>query len=132
MDFEEALIHELKTVSAFDNRIYPLSSPEANAGNGVPYLIFVSSEGEQAKSLGEGHLSSKEVPGEINIIASTYEEMKLLTKQVIPLLTGMEQRVIGVDGPYIQEFTYKKPVELYENQPGLYRCHIEFNTFFGE
>ncbi|QMV44467.1 tail completion protein gp17 [Cohnella cholangitidis] len=130
MDFESALTQELKTISTLGNRVYPLTAPEANAKGGVPYLIYVSSEGERLKSLGEGYLEGKEVRAEINVMADRYKDMKEITKQVVALLVGMEQRVIGTNGPFIQELTYNPPVELYEDKPQLYRCVIEFNTFF--
>jgi hypothetical protein len=44
----------------------------------------------------------------------------------------MEQRVIGTDGPYIQELTYEQPIELYEQNPNLYRCLIDFEVYFDQ
>jgi len=131
MSFEPALVQELKTISALENRIYPLTAPEATASGGVPYLIYASSEGLRDKSLG-GYLKSKEVRAELNIIAKKYSDMKAITKQVIALLITFEGRQIGTDGPFIEELTYQMPVEMYESQPDLHRCIIELSVFFGE
>lgn len=131
VDFEPALVQELKTITALENRIYPLTAPEATASGGVPYLIYASSEGLRDKTLG-GHLNSKEVRAELNIIAKKYSDMKAITKQVIALLITFEGRQIGTDGPFIEELTYQMPVEMYESEPGLYRCIIELSVFFGE
>lgn len=128
MSFEPALVQELKTITALENRIYPLTAPEATASSGVPYLIYASSEGLRDKTLG-GHLSSKEVRAELNIIAKKYSDMKAITKQVVALLTGFEGRRIGTDGPFIEELTYQMPVEMYESQPDLYRCVVEFSAY---
>jgi len=129
MSFEPALVQELKTITALENRIYPLTAPEATASNGVPYLIYASSEGLKDKTLG-GHLESKEVRAELNIIAKKYSDMKAITKQVITLLITFEGRQIGTDGPFIEELTYQMPVEMYESEPGLYRCVVEFSAYF--
>jgi hypothetical protein len=128
VDFEPALVQELKTITALENRIYPLTAPEATASGGVPYLIYSSSEGLRDKTLG-GHLESKEVRAELNIIAKRYSDMKAITKQVIALLIGFEGRQIGTDGPFIEELTYQMPVEMYESEPGLYRCVVEFSAY---
>lgn len=132
MKFEPALKQELSVITALNNRIYPLNSPEAKAGNGVPYLIYGSSEGLRDKSLGEGYLSGKTVRGELNVVATRYSEMKSITAEVVDILISMEQRVIGTNGPYIQELTYSAPVELYESLPNLYRCVIDFEVYFKE
>lgn len=129
--FETALVEELKTITEFNNRIYPHTSPDANAAKGIPYLIYVSSEGLNDKTL-EGYQFSKFVPVEFNIITKTYEQMKILTKQVISLLKTFEGRQIGASGPQIDELTYQTPVELYEKEPKLFRCVIEVTFYFKE
>lgn len=131
MDFEPALVKELESIAALGNRVYPLDAPEATAGNGVPYLIYGSSEGLRDKALG-GYLESKSVNVELNIIARKYGEMKAITKQVVALLISFEGRQIGTNGPIIRELVYQAPVELYENQPALYRCVVEFTAYFNE
>jgi hypothetical protein len=129
MNFEAALTLELKTIAALGNRVYPLTAPEATAGNGVPYLIYVSSEGLRTKTMG-GYQTGKQVSGEINVITARYADMKSITADVIDLLVGMEKRAIGTGGPFIQELTYSAPVELYEDQPKLSRCLIDFDVYY--
>ena len=131
MSFEPALVQELKTIPELQNRVYPLFAPEANAEQGVPYLIYASSEGLRDKTL-SGYLESKEVRGELNIIAKRYGDMKAITKKVVALLISFEGRQIGANGPFIEELTYQMPVELYEAQPDLHRCVIEFEVYFEE
>lgn len=131
MDFEPALVEELKSIPELENRIYPLFAPEATKYNGVPYLIYGSSEGIRDKSL-DGYMNSKEVRAELNVVTESYGELKSITKQVIDLLVSFEQRTIGTNGPYIKELEYQMPIEIYENQPNLYRCMIEFSAYFDE
>jgi len=131
MSFEPALAQELKTIPELQNRVYPLDAPEANAEQGVPYLIYASSEGLRDKTL-SGYLESKEVRGELNIIAKRYGDMKAITKKVVALLVGFEGRRIGSGGPYIEAVEYQMPVELYEELPKLYRCVVEFSAYFAE
>ncbi|ALC92062.1 hypothetical protein AM500_21385 [Bacillus sp. FJAT-18017] len=121
MNFEEALTAELSSLPGLADKVYPLNAPE---GTPAPYIIYVSSEGLQDKSL-KGYHSSKEVPCEINIFTDSYAGLKDLTQQVITKLVSFQSRNIGHSGPFIQNFTYEKPVELYENQVSLYRCLIE-------
>jgi len=128
MSFEPALVQELKTIPELQNRVYPLFAPEATASSGVPYLIYASSEGLKDKTLG-GYLDSKEVRAELNIIAERYADMKVITKQVVALLIGFEGRQIGTGGPFIEELTYQMPVEMYESEPALYRCVVEFSAY---
>jgi hypothetical protein len=130
LNFEEALAQELKTIDALQKRVYPLVSPEANAGKGVPYLIYGSSEGQRTKTIGEGYQQGRTVRGELNVVAGRYADLKGLTRAVLDLLVGFEGRQIGTDGPLIQELTYGEPVELYEDAPGLYRCVIDFEVYF--
>jgi len=131
-DFEQALRAEIvAAIPALGGRVYPLFAPEATKHNGVPYLIYASSEGLRDKSLG-GYLKSKEVRAELNIIAKSYSDMKAITKQVIALLIGFEGRQIGTDGPFIEEVTYQMPMEFYESQPDLRRCLVEFSVYFTE
>ena len=129
MDFESALEAEMSSVAELGGRIYPLH--EATKKNGVPYLIYASSEGLLDKSL-DGFLKSKEVRGELNVVAARYGDMKAITKKVIALLIAFEGRQIGTNGPFIEELTYQMPIELYEEQPALHRCMIEFQVYFGE
>lgn len=131
MRFEPALVQELKSITALGGRVYPLFAPEAVKKNGVPYLIYASSEGLRDKSL-DGYMRSREVRGELNIITERYSDLKAITKKVVALLIGFEGRQIGSDGPYIEEVTYQMPVEIYEAQPDLHRCVIEFQVYFGE
>lgn len=129
MDFEIALAAEMDTIAALNHRIYPLDAPEEQFNLTQPYLIYVSSAGMRTKTIG-GYETGKSVSGELNIIAPRYADVKSITASAIDLLIGMEQRVIGTDGPYIQSLTYEPPVELYEDKPKLYRCVISFEVYF--
>lgn len=131
-DFEQALQEELtNAIPALGGRVYPLFASEATKHNGVPYLVYASSEGVRDKTLG-GYLKSKEVRGELNIITERYSDLKAITKQVVALLISLEGRQIGTDGPHIGEMTYRMPVELNEPQPQLHRCVVEFSAHFDE
>lgn len=131
MIFEQALLLELKTITALNNHVYPLNASEKVRKTGAPYLIYISSQGVRTKTLG-GYRGGKRVSVELNVIAATYESMKTISASVIELLENMEQREIGTGGPFLQEVTYEDPVELYESAPDLFRCLIDFNTFFEE
>ncbi|MOA47395.1 hypothetical protein D3C78_1700250 [compost metagenome] len=64
------------------------------------------------------------------MIAPKYAVMKQVTRKVIDLLISMNQRVIGTNGPYINEMSYEEPTELFEHEVSLYRCVIGFKTYY--
>ncbi|ACT00220.1 tail completion protein gp17 [Paenibacillus sp. JDR-2] len=126
MTFEEALTAELSAVPELVGKIYPLDASNAPK---APYVVYISSEGEPTKGL-DGFIGGQSVDVELNIIGATYSSMKELTRAVITILKSFELRQIGSEGPYIQELTYQKPVELYESAPKLHRCLIDFQVYF--
>ncbi|MFD1953736.1 DUF3168 domain-containing protein [Paenibacillus thailandensis] len=126
MEFEEALVAELESISGLSGKVVPAF---AAAGTVAPYVMYESSFGQQIKAL-SGFLTSKAVEVELNLLAASYAEMKRLQADIITRLTGFEQRVIGDDGPFVQELTYGQPAELYESAPKLHRCVISFEVHF--
>jgi len=133
MTFEEALVLELEAITELNGKVFPLNAQDAE-GNPVeaPYLIYVSSEGQYDKCL-NGFLDMKEVSCELNVLHKTYRNMKLLSRQVVAKLKSFEGRIIGVDGPMIQELVFENDSpELYEEQPELYRKIINFRIYFKE
>lgn len=127
--FEEALTQEMKTIVALGGRVYPAAAPEATAGQGVPYLIYLSSPGLRTKTQ-DGYQARRVVRGELNVIASRQSDLTALGESVIDMLLSFERRKIGADGPFIQEVLYEQPVELYEPEPKLYRYLIDFEVYF--
>lgn len=128
--FEQALAQELETIPTLGGKVYPLNAPEKAYDKTKPYAIYVSSEGLRTKEIGAGYVAGKSVRAEVNVIAKRYEEVKPIAATVVDLLVSMERRQIGTDGPFIQEMTYRAPVEIYEPAPALYRSVIEFNVYF--
>lgn len=132
MYFEEALRAELNAIDDLTDKVFPLNATE---GTKAPYLIYVSSEGVQDKSL-QGYLSNKEVDCEINILHESYAGMKDLTKSVLSKILTFQGRSIGgigtlqKGGIFIQNVTYEKPVEIYEQEVDLYRSVTEFKFRF--
>jgi len=123
LEFEDALSFELESVKGFKEKVYPAFAP----GTPAPYLVYLSSEGVRVKTL-EGYTSQRRVEVELNIVTKRYREMKDYAKLILDKLISMEGRAIGGDGPFIQELTYEKPVEIYEEGPKLYRCLIDFTV----
>lgn len=126
MNFDEALRDELGSISELINRVFPLKAKE---GMKAPYIVYVSSEGIQDKSF-QGYLDSKTVDCEINILHDSYGNMKSLTKEVLAKIISFQDRSIGENGPFIQNVTYERPVELYEKEISLYRCVIDIKVRF--
>jgi len=128
--FEEALTAELKTIVALNGRVFPLEAPEEPFDLTSPYLIFGSSEGIRTKDLSTGYQAGKSVQGELNVMAPRYADMKSIMNSVIDKIISFQSREIGVDGPFVQEVTYREPVEMFEDKPKLYRSVVEFEVYF--
>jgi hypothetical protein len=126
VSFETALRDELFTIPELAGKVHPLNAPE---GTKAPYLVYLSSEGLQDKTL-QGYLATKEVSCELNILHSSYANLKALTANVLTVLRSFQSRTIGTNGPYIQDITYEEPVELYEELIKQYRCNINIQVYF--
>ena len=92
MDFEQALVHELSTITALDGKVFPLSAKE---GTSPPFILYVSSEGKKIQTLA-GYNDIKEVNATIHIVTQTYDELKSLVKQVVDKLASFFGRAIGI------------------------------------
>ena len=126
MNFEEALAFELEQVPRLVGKVYPGFLP----GKTAPYLVYFSSPGLRTKELGTGYMQSREVNATLNVVTSKYSDLKSISNAVVDKLVGFQSRVIGNNGPYIQEVSYEEPKEFYEELPNLYRCVIEFSVYF--
>jgi hypothetical protein len=119
MYFEEALLVELKALDGF-NKVSP---GMVKQGTPAPYLFYLSSEIND-KSL-DGYLDSGEVFCEINIVTDKYSQLATLRQLVVNKLISFQGRSIGNSEIFIQNFTYEKPVELYEKEVNQFRCLID-------
>lgn len=115
MTFEEALRAELSTITGLNKKVLPLHAKE---GMKAPYIVYVSSEGLQDKTL-NGYRQSKEIDCEINILHNTYSDMKALTKLVLEKVLSFQNRYINNYGELVKDVHYEKPIEIYENEVKL-------------
>ncbi|MGG3456051.1 tail completion protein gp17 [Paenibacillus rhizolycopersici] len=128
LNFEEALTAEIGSITGLSGKVFPGFSP----GRTAPYAVYLSSQGLRDKTLTNGYLNSKQVGVSLNIVAATYGQFKPLLNAALDKLISFEGRVIGTDGPFIDELTYEQPVELWEDEPKLYRGLIEFEVYYKE
>lgn len=127
MNIEDAIVEEMSTIPGIDGKVYPANAPRTDKNNQpiqAPYIIYLSTYGLRDKSL-DGYQTSKSVEIELNVVGQTYPEMKAIAAQVMDKIISFERRVIGTDGPFVQELKYDKPVEMYEPLPKLHRCVID-------
>ena len=124
MDFEQALRYELSLVSAVTNKVYPLNAPEQAI---EPFVIYTSSEGQREQNL-NGWATMREVDCEIQVVATSYGDVKSITKDVITKLLSMLNRSIGVDGVLIRDLEYDKPTELFDQDLQQYRSVIDIRV----
>lgn len=126
MNFEEALVAELGSIIGLENKVFPIMATE---GDKPPFVIYVSSEGSEDKTL-DGYLNSKEIECEIHVIQTSYSKMKTLTKEVISKLKTFYGRNIGESGPFIKNLSYEKPTEVHEREVGFYRSSFDIKVRF--
>lgn len=126
MNLEKALVFELKQISGLENRIFPLYAME---GIEPPFVIYVSSEGEETKTL-EGYNRTVEAICEIHILGNTYSEMKAFARQVIDKVTSFYGRAIGQEGLFIPSVSYEQPAEVHEKERNYYRTSFDLRIWY--
>lgn len=124
---EKALRHKLNTIPELKDKIYPTNAPE---GEKAPYLVYMARK-RSLKDL-DGITRDRECNVMLNILCNSYSEMKDITKKVEDLVITFPLRVIGVNGPYIEDLTMDETSETYENELKLYRGIIPFKICYKE
>jgi thioredoxin-related protein len=112
MDLEQAIVHELSSITTLNGKVFP-----QKAGENVnpPFVLYISSEGEKVQTLG-GYVDSKEVNVTFHVVSQTYEELRGLMKQVVDKVASFFGRAIGIDGPVVQSFEYTEPTEEFNEE----------------
>lgn len=124
MDFEQSLVYELSSIVGLDNRIFPLSAKE---GIEPPFVIYVSSEGEETQTL-EGFTGSVGITCEIHVITNSYGELKNYTRQVLDKLKSFWGRQIGENGVFIKSFSFDAPVETIDEEFNFRRSSFDIRV----
>lgn len=124
MNFEQSLVYELSTITGLEQKVFPLKAKE---GISPPFVIYVSSHGEETKVL-EGYLGDKEIVCEIHILGKNYAEMKNYTNLVLEKLKTFFGRQIGENGVFIKSFTYIEPEESHENELNYERTSFDIKV----
>ena len=124
MSLESAVKEELQTISGLANNIFPLEAPENFA---PPYVVYDSSYGVNVQTL-SGVLSSKEIDFVVQVVATSYSELKTITSGVIQRLLSFQNRKIGTSDQYFvqQIWVNTQPDEIWDKEVNLFRTQIEF------
>ncbi|MGL5150313.1 MAG: hypothetical protein ACRC7N_07065 [Clostridium sp.] len=115
MTIEEALVNELNSITELKDKIYPLVADE---GTSYPYVVFVSEGIKRYKTL-SGFLPNGDINIEIHIVADSYFKIKELSKKVDDKVITFLGRVVGGNGPFIQNLDYE------ETQPETYAKEVQ-------
>lgn len=126
MNFEEALMYELETITGLTDRVFPLSATE---GTAPPFLVYGSSNGKKIQGL-SGFSSLRELTAEIHLVTADYAQLKSLQTAVIDRCMTFQGRSIGVNGPFIKSFTYDEPEEAHDNELGYERASFDIRVRF--
>jgi hypothetical protein len=131
LNFEQALVVELKTVTGLSTKVFPTHAPE---GTAAPYATYESDDQHKEKSL-EGFISSGPLHVTVDVLHNSYANMKTLAALVKTEIESWIMASIGTGGsdtgPYIQDVTFDELLpELFEPAVNLYRKSIGFTVYF--
>ena len=124
---EKALSYELNKVSGLENRIFPMNASE---GQKPPYLVYITSK-RPLKDL-DGVTENKECYLILNVLCSSYSQMKDISKKIEDIITKFPLRTIGEENLYIQDIDLSDITENYEEQLRLHRGIIPFTLYYKE
>lgn len=125
---EKALRYELNQITEITNKIYPINAPEVKE---PPYLVYVLTRYEQTKTLTEIK-NNIEASYLINVLASSYAQMKEIAKKVKDKVLTFHRRKIGTEGIFIADLKIDNISETYEHELKLYRGIIVITFWFEE
>ena len=124
---EKALRYELNKVSELENKIFPMNAQE---GQKPPYLVYITRK-KPLKDLG-GVTEDRECYLILNILFSSYFEMKDITKKIEDIIIKGSLKSIGKENLYIQDIDITDISESYEEQLKLHRGIITFTVYYKE
>lgn len=124
---EKALRYELNKVIGLENKIFPMNAPE---GQKAPYLVYITRK-KPLKDL-DGVTENKECYLILNILCSSYLEMKDITKKIEDIIIKFPLKSIGEGNLYIQDIDITDISESYEEQLKLHRGIITFTVYYKE
>jgi len=125
MVVEEVLVTQLNTITVLNKKVYPLNAPENTV---APYLVYLQSGGREYEGLNE-YTGTMNSSYELNILHSTYKQMKEVSALVIQKLKTLQGNSFG--GILIQRLSFDEDSpELYEAEVDLYRKIININITY--
>lgn len=152
---ERALRYELSKITELENRIYPTNAPENQE---PPYLVYISNS-RYLKDL-DGIKTNKDSDILLNILCSSYSQMKDITQKVVRLLKDFLNKNIALNGKilinyannqydnteiaedtietqgnltkYVDDLTINNISEAYENELKLYRGIVDLKISYKE
>jgi hypothetical protein len=124
MDFEQALVYELNTISGLSGKVFPQTAEE---GTLAPFIVYISSDGEKIMTL-SGPTNLTELVCEIHLATESYEQLKTLSKAVQDRLRSFFQRAIGENGPYIKSIGLSEPIEDHDTTTNYHKCTLDIRV----
>lgn len=124
---EKALRYELNKISELENKIFPMNAPE---GQKPPYLVYITRK-KLLKDL-DGVTEDRECYLILNVLCSSYSQMKDITKKIEGVIIKFPLKSIGKENLYIQDIDFADITENYEEQLKLHRGIIPFTVYYKE
>lgn len=114
MAIEAILCAQLESVAGLSGKVFPCSAKE---GTKAPYLVYLQTGGSTYEAL-DGYMDLNQKSFELNVVHTSYKNMKSLAELVISKLKGMQGCTIS--GTLIQKLS------IDENSPELYESEVNF------
>lgn len=126
MDFEQALVYELQTITGLNGKVFPQNAAEDAE---PPFVVYISSEGEPVMTL-NGATDLTELTCEIHVVCESYEKLKGLTRAVLDRIKSFFQRQIGQNGVKIKSVSHVEPIEDFDKDLNYHRSSFDIRVRF--
>lgn len=121
MNFNDSLETELKEISEFGNRVYPLIAQQKTE---APFLVYKKSSRKRVKTLG-GITNKYETVYVLTVLSKSYSQLQDLSILATDKVWSFLGRAIGTGGPYIENVNVEETGDAYEIELELYRSDIQ-------
>jgi hypothetical protein len=126
MDFEQALVYELQTITGLSGKVFPQKAEDETE---PPFVVYISSEGEPIMTL-SGPTDMTELTCEIHVVTESYDQLKSLTKAVLERIKSFFRRNIGQGGPLIKSISHLEPTEDIDNNLKYHKSSFDIRVRF--
>jgi len=122
---DDAIVYQLKTVTAFGGRVYPVVGEK---GCAAPFAVYQQTAEEQKRAL-SGGVGLYEADYSISILAKTYEETKAIKALAQAAVEAMQGNTVS--GAYVKKLVVKRESkEFWDQSLDLFGKQLNFTITY--